>query len=288
MSSYSDGYTSSQAGDWLLGTARRNPEALLLLAAGCALLMRNRAGSLAKPERQSHYGRDEPAYRSHQDYRSDRSSGGSDGQSGISRVAETASEYASNVKNKVAEAAGGYAESVSRFAEETGRNVSQQSDRLRRKAQSTLQDGMNRVLREQPLAVAVAGLAAGAAVAALFPRTEIENRTLGPAHDALTEAASQAGENLMGAAGKAGERLKTAAAERGLTSEGIKDLAGDVAGTFTSAVTGKSDRGTSASSESDGTPTLAPQSPGSDARTSSEGPRSASPANMGPGGRNAR
>ena len=56
------------------------------------------------------------------------------------------------------------------------------------------------MLREQPLAVALAGLAAGAAVAAAFPRTEPENRTLGPAHDALTKAAAKAGENLMGAA----------------------------------------------------------------------------------------
>ena len=41
---------------------------------------------------------------------------------------------------------------------------------LGRQAQSTLQGGMERVLRDQPLAVAVAGLAAGAAVAASSPR----------------------------------------------------------------------------------------------------------------------
>ena len=43
----------------------------------------------------------------------------------------------------------------------------------------------------------------------------------------------------MGAAGKAGERLKSAAAERGLSSEGLKGIAGDVAETFTDAVKGK-------------------------------------------------
>src|SRR6202035_1292072 len=83
------------------------------------------------------------------------------------------------------------------------------------------------VLRDKPLAVAVAGLAAGAAIASLFPSTEIENRTLGGAHEALAEAASKAGENLMGAAGQAGERLKTAASERGLTPDGLKNLAGE-------------------------------------------------------------
>jgi hypothetical protein len=44
-------------------------------------------------------------------------------------------------------------------------------------------------MREQPLAVAALGLAAGAALAAIFPPTEVEQRTLGPARDALTGAA---------------------------------------------------------------------------------------------------
>jgi hypothetical protein len=34
-----------RAGNWLIGTAKRHPEALLVLAAGCALLVRNGGGS---------------------------------------------------------------------------------------------------------------------------------------------------------------------------------------------------------------------------------------------------
>jgi hypothetical protein len=45
MSSYSDRDTYSQPGDWLLGAVRRNPEALLLMAAGCCLMMRGRSSS---------------------------------------------------------------------------------------------------------------------------------------------------------------------------------------------------------------------------------------------------
>jgi hypothetical protein len=100
---------------------------------------------------------------------------------------------------------------------------------------------MQRVLREQPLAVAVAGLAAGAAVAALFPSTEIEDRALGGAHEKLKDAAEKAGERVMEAAGKAGDRLKSAAEERGLTPEGLKDVASEVAGTFKDAMSGKSE-----------------------------------------------
>jgi hypothetical protein len=44
MSRYSDNDTYSQAADWLLGAARRNPEALLLLAAGCLMM---RSGSVS-------------------------------------------------------------------------------------------------------------------------------------------------------------------------------------------------------------------------------------------------
>jgi hypothetical protein len=94
------------------------------------------------------------------------------------------------------------------------------------------------VLRDQPLAIAVAGLAVGAAIAAAFPSTDVENRALGGAHEALTSAVDQAGKTVMGAANKAGEHLKAAAEEKGLTSQGLKDLAGDVADTFTNAVAG--------------------------------------------------
>ena len=119
--------------------------------------------------------------------------------------------------------------SISEFAQDTTRAVSERSSRLGRQAQSTLQDGVERVLRDQPLAVAVAGLAAGAAVAALFPSTEMEGRTLGGAREALTGAAGKAGEMVMDAAEKAKERLQSAAEERGFSSAGLQGLASEVA-----------------------------------------------------------
>ena len=42
--------TYGQAGDWLIGAAKRNPEALLVLAAGAALFLRGRNGQ-ASPNR---------------------------------------------------------------------------------------------------------------------------------------------------------------------------------------------------------------------------------------------
>jgi hypothetical protein len=223
--------TYSQAGTWLMGTARRNPEALLLLAAGCVLLMRSAGGSSSKAsthsrQQQSDFAPPATSYRSQ-----------SNARQGLSRAVESAADYASDVKDQVADTASDYAETVSEFAGEARRKVSEQSERFARQAQSTMQSTMARALREQPLVVAAVGLAAGAAVAAAFPATDVENRTLGGAREALTDAASKVGENVMH---KAGERLKSAAQERGLTPDGLKELAGEVADTFADGVSGKS------------------------------------------------
>jgi hypothetical protein len=239
MSEYSDTDSLSQAGNWLLGTARRNPEALLLLAAGCCLLMRT-GGSASRTASRTRY--DETGH----EYQTDPGRAFGDRSSSrvkeqMSQAAGTATDYATQIKDRVADTASSYAETVSEFAHDARRTVSEHSTRLTRQAQSTVQSSMNRVLREQPLAVVMAGLAAGAAVAAVLPSTELEDRALGNAGESIRQAAGKAAERVKDAAGKAGERLKTAAEERGLTSEGLKELAGDVADTFTGAVSGKSD-----------------------------------------------
>jgi hypothetical protein len=241
MSRYSETDTYSQAADWLMGTARRKPEALLLLAAGCCLLMRSgghssaRAASHRYGEDASHsrYGEDSERYQSQSSRTpSDIGRASLNVREGLSRAADSATDYASQIKDRVSDTASSYAQSISEFAD---------GARLKRQAQSTLRSGMDRLLRDQPLAVAMAGLAAGAAVAAVFPSTRIEDRTFGGAREAVTEAAGKAGERIVEAAGKAGERLRSAAEERGLTSEGLKELAGEVTDTFTSAVSGKSE-----------------------------------------------
>jgi hypothetical protein len=264
--------TYTQAGDWLFGTARRNPEALLLVAAGCCLLMRS--GSNWNKERESP-SRDRQSerysYQVGSSYSLQRTSPegtspqGTPSQSTVSSVrkaasqaaataaeaTDTASEYVSNMTQRVTDAASNYAGTVSRYTHEAGRSLYAQS----RQAQSTVQETIGNIVREQSLAIAAAGLAVGAAIAAIFPSTRIESRTFGGTRDALTEAASKAGENLMGAATEAGERFVSAANQRGLSSEGLKNLAGEVAESFSNALTG-GNKGERAS------PSIAPQSPG--------------------------
>jgi len=94
-------------------------------------------------------------------------------------------------------------------------------------------------VQEQPLTVALVGAAAGAAVAAVFPATDLENRTLGPTGERLRDAAGRTGEQLKDAATKAGQRLAAAADERGLNTEGLKEVARDIGETFSSALEGE-------------------------------------------------
>jgi hypothetical protein len=164
----------------------------------------------------------------------------------VSGYASSAAAAVGDMKNRATDAASSYASSIAEYADSTRRSVYEGSARLTNQAQSALQVATEGV-RDQPLLVAALGLAAGAAVAAVFPASELERRTLGEARDVIAEAATRAGENLVGAAGEAGEKLKAGVTERGL------DLAREVADTFATAATGKTEERPS-SRPSDATP----------------------------------
>jgi hypothetical protein len=138
----------------------------------------------------------------------------------------------SDMGSRISDAASSYAASVSRFANDTTRSVAQRSSEFYDQGTETVQSAVQRVVREQPLMVALAGLAAGAAVAAAFPRTDIEERTLGPAGERLTEFAAQKAEQLKNAGMAAGEHLRSSAEQRGLNADGLKEMARGAADTF--------------------------------------------------------
>ena len=231
MSMYSD--SDSGAAGWLVGAVKNNPEGLLLLAAGCALLMRK---SGAAKSRRS---RDAREYRRNDMTQSGR--GGRDRTVGerLSETAQSAGEYVSDIGESVAETASSYASSASSYADDVARVTAERSGRLARQAQSSARDTVSRVVQEQPLTVALLGVAAGVAVAAAFPTTDLENQTLGATGERLRDAAGRAGEQLKDAATKAGQRLAAAADERGLNTEGFKEVARDVGEAFSSALEGE-------------------------------------------------
>ena len=98
----------------------------------------------------------------------------------LSETAQSAGDYVSDIGESVVETASSYASSVSSYADDVARATAERSGQLARQAQSTARDTINRVVQEQPLTVALVGAAAGVAVAAAFPATDLENRTLGP------------------------------------------------------------------------------------------------------------
>jgi hypothetical protein len=220
--------------DWLMSAVKKNPEGLLLLAAGCALLFRTRT---SRSRQWSHGYQSYPSGQGQHGPRMEhRGSGGKDWEmpEGMSRAADTAREYASNVGKTVGETARSYASAAGEYADHASQTIRDQSGRIAEQTQSMIE----RIVREQPLAVAIAGAAAGAALAAAFPSTRMEREALGPAGKRLSEAANNAGEKLSKAASAAGERLMSAADERGVNAEGLKEVARDVAGSFEKSFSG--------------------------------------------------
>jgi hypothetical protein len=217
-----------------MSAVKKNPEGLLLLAAGCALLFRTRT---SRSRQWSHGYQSYPSGQGQHGPRMEhRGSGGKDWEmpEGMSRAADTAREYASNVGKTVGETARSYASAAGEYADHASQTIRDQSGRIAEQTQSMIE----RIVREQPLAVAIAGAAAGAALAAAFPSTRMERETLGPTGKRLSEAATSAGEKLSKAASAAGERLMSAADERGVNAEGLKEVARDVAGSFEKSFSG--------------------------------------------------
>jgi len=220
-------------GEWIFNAIKRNPEGLLLLAAGAVLMMRTNSSEspLVAPINAAH--------------------GGTRGAAGekaaemaeavtdsARRTMDAASSYASTASDtarQTMDAAKSYASSAAEYAGEAKRVVEDQSDRVIRQTRSMAQG----VLKNQPLAIVAAGLAAGVALAAAFPPTELEKGTLGPVGDQMSKAAERFGDQLKQATAKAGDKLKTAAEERGLHTEGLKDVAGEVVDTFKVSMTGQ-------------------------------------------------
>jgi hypothetical protein len=229
MNNYSN-TSGFRSADWLVSAVKKNPEGLLLLAAGCALMLRSGNSSAGQRSRDYYH---DGKQRMEMEHGAQRGSQW-DMSKSMSRAADTAREYASDLGKSVSETADRYVSAAGEYAQEAGRSVMDQSGRIAEQTQSIIE----RIVREQPLAVAIAGLAAGAAVAATFPATQIERETLGVAGKRLSEAASSAGERLTEAASAAGERLMTVAEERGLDADGLKKAAHDVAGTFEKSLSG--------------------------------------------------
>ena len=219
--------TLADGGEWIVNAIKRNPEGLLLLAAGAALLLRTSTRPSGVAQSMA------AAYAS--DRHSSRPSPAAEGANAIRETFDAASEAASDAARRTIDTAASYASTAADYADSARRTVGQQSERITRQTQSVFRT----ILQDQPLAVVAAGIAAGVAVAAAFPPTQLEKDTLGPLGDEMSKAAGEFGEQVKQATTKAGEKLQTAADQRGLNTGALREVADEALETFKSSMKGQ-------------------------------------------------
>lgn len=174
-------------------TMRKRPEALLLLAAGAALMMTSGRG---------------PGLRES----ASRAGAGGIGER-LHSAADSASHLAADMRERVGdqvdelrEAAGGYAHRAARRAQEQGEALTERTGAAIDRVRSGVQENIDYMLHEQPLALGALSLLAGVLIGAALPRTMLETRTLGVTREPLRGRM----EAFRAAASDAGEKVKEA------------------------------------------------------------------------------
>ncbi len=170
-----------------------------------------------------------------------RGSGGSQGGAGHSLVDEASSAVGS-AAGSVADRARSAASSVSHAVSDMAGSLSDTADRLRQSMLTGSSDSgphmsrsVSNLTTHEPLLIAVAGLAVGAAIGALLPASDLEKEQLGPEARRLREQAADLVEkgkdSATRVATKAYDALKDEADRQGLSpSEGssLGQKVGDV------------------------------------------------------------
>jgi hypothetical protein len=185
-----------------MDAAAHNPTASLLIGAGCVLLLAE------KIRVNRHLVNTDRA----------RANGIKAALKTTPEKVSAAAELIANDLQHVGEAVQEYSTTVGEHAVQAAADVKHRVDgsgkQLARYARS--------LLNEQPFICAAAGLAFGAAAAALLPGSETENALLGPASDALKEklanALSEQYEAAKAEAGRSAQELMWVAAREGLAA----------------------------------------------------------------------
>lgn len=238
-------------GGAIMRAARERPEALLVIAAGLALLMR---GGGASRSRGSNWGSmSERELRARglrhnldDDAMAGWASSGAGGQAEgvgerVREAGERMTSYASEMGERVSEAASGYASAAGRWVEDARGELSERSTRLADQARA-LPGELDDAVRDHPLVLAALGVAVGAALGASLPASSLENRAMGGARDQLGEAAQGMAGRLTDAAERALEEAKRSAERHGVSGESVRDVAREAASAFASTAIGREQR----------------------------------------------
>jgi len=209
-----------KAREAITGTARRtgfrvmdfiqeNPSLVAAMGLGAVWLVRQRNRSEISGDRMSRFAYTGPERRG----------------SGLKRrLADRVGE----VRDTVVSAAGGVAER----AGEVGSEASERARELGRRAQDRTRRARTRVdrlMQENPLAVAAGVAVLGLAAGLLIPETERERRVMGPVRDDLAERARHTAERVKDAAVVEGPELESTLKDAAQTvTQQVKESAGRV------------------------------------------------------------
>lgn len=145
--------------------------------------------------------------------------------SAASGAAGKVREAADAVGSRVADTAAAVGNAAGHYAKAATETLTTQTEHLAEETANLAHDLSARIAqmaREQPLMVAAAGLAIGAAIAALLPRTDFEDSLMGETSEAVKESVSEAAaetyEKTKEAASHVVEEITDAAKEEGLTA----------------------------------------------------------------------
>ena len=156
--------------------------------------------------------------------------------SAVGSATETVSERAGELREQARDRAGDLAER----AEELGSGARERARDLGHRAQEQTRrarGGVERLMKENPLAVAAGIAAIGLAAGLLVPETERERRSLGPVRDDLAERAQTTASRIKDAAVEAGQEVKDAVQEEiKFRAPELKSTLSDAAQTVTQQV----------------------------------------------------
>ena len=156
--------------------------------------------------------------------------------SAVGSATETVSERAGELREQARDRAGDLAER----AEELGSGARERARDLGHRAQEQTRrarGGVERLMKDNPLAVAAGIAAIGLAAGLLIPETERERRSLGPVRDDLAERAQTTASRIKDAAVEAGQEVKDAVQEEiKFRAPELKSTLSDAAQTLTQQV----------------------------------------------------
>jgi hypothetical protein len=161
----------------------------------------------------------------------------------VSEATDAIGSAATTVAEKAREGLAAAGDTLGGLADEAADSVTRTGEQFRGTATRLAHDLRAQTMllvREQPLVVAAAGLALGAAIAALLPKTKLEDSVLGGTSDSIKEAvgevAAEQYERAASAVGRVVEEVKTTAVQEGLTSAAAVGAVRDLGEKLTSVV----------------------------------------------------